>query len=264
MKEIKLDGNRAMFKLLAYDEVTKELFVTVRFDIRSEYEKTYIFQKINKRELTSINKEISSLADFDKESFLRVFKGHPYRQALYTLTDIKDCIDDGDSVTGECEMPLETLEYEKDESLKKEADTNSQHTDEVRANFSRLYRNIALSRRKKGEDTAPVSQIMTEIPAQGFIPLETPIVHKPSYLFECNYRIVLKDLGNKTHSIPIYILAESVNDLDSIFRDTITSPEFLKRFKVESFVLTSARVIGSVKFDENFPLLVSYKEVFSS
>ena len=245
MKEIKLSKNKDKFKLIAYDNVTREIFVTYK---ENDSFKTIRYHKFPEGLIPDMVTTLEGLKEVNESSLDYAFKGFPKINSPYALTSIEGCIDDSDEVNGVASMPLEKLASDEDTE-------ETVPLGENRANFGNVFKRLVESKRKKkAERVAP----LLEVPLENLVPGINNTPKNLSYLFECSYRITLKG-NNKTHSIPMYILAESINDLDDIFKDTITRKEFTSRFQIESFVLTSCRIIASVKFDENFPMLASYK-----
>ena len=89
----------------------------------------------------------------------------------------------------------------------------------------------------------------------------TPAWQPKGLLYDCTYQVSVmtepdKDTSpTKKHNLPIFILANSVSELDAIFQKYIDNKIFPDNFKVVSYTLLSARVIDSTTFNEAIPLL---------
>lgn len=223
MKEYRIPRYTEYIKLFAYDSITKEVFLTYRLKGEEEFHTDKI-QRVDEDRLSEMLvtlRNYSQKDSFDTERLENLTRGLPRIKAPYALTSVEGCIDDAD-------------EKEKNASRKKLP----------------VFPKRADRRKAVSDGTVDVIQPMIEIPMNFRMPHKDSAV-LPMYLWDCVFRVIMNE---KPVSLPMFVLADSVNDLELTLRRYIDGGKFPTKLKIGSFTLVSARIVASTTFNEAFPL----------
>lgn len=239
MKEYRIPRYSQYVKLFAYDSVTREVFLTYRLEGEKDFHTDKI-QRVDEDRLSEMLVTLRSYSQkdlMDRERLESLTKGLPRIRASYALTSVEGCVDDADEVVEKKPISIEKRSLPVFPSRKRKKQSES------------------------SEDSAEVIQPMLEIPVNINIP-RRDLRGLPMYLWDCIFRVTM---GGKAVSLPMFILADSVSELEAVLVRYIDGGMFPSKFDIKSPVLVSARVVASTVFNEAFPMcLDSRMDVLSN